>query len=391
MKKFCVAACSGGPDSMALLDILRKSGKYDIHVAHVNYHKRPTADRDENIVKSYCDRYNIGLSVLSPHYPGDINFQSWAREVRYDFFVELAGKDGEIFIAHHKDDHIETYLFQRQRNMLCDHYGLRERMVYKGVPVVRPLLKYTKAELADYCIQNGIEYGIDESNLSNDYTRNKIRHSLIEKMTLEEKDKYVHEIEKANELLYLRRKKIKAFLDEWDQTVSSLISHPDALLILDTWLYETSHHHYSRHELKDLCRQLQSDCLIDMKDFYLESFDGKLIKEKKKEPVFVKLDNLEYITTPNFKLCQSGKTIESVDVKEIDFPIYIRNVKAGDKIEMRFGTKSLSRFFIDRKINRIDRKRWLVMENQAGKVIFVPGLGCDVEHFSVKANLFMIQ
>lgn len=391
MKKFCVAACSGGPDSMALLDILRKSGKYDIHVAHVNYHKRPTADRDENIVKSYCDRYNIGLSVLSPHYPGDINFQSWAREVRYDFFVELAGKDGEIFIAHHKDDHIETYLFQRQRNMLCDHYGLRERMVYKGVLVVRPLLKYTKAELADYCIQNGIEYGIDESNLSNDYTRNKIRHSLIEKMTPEQKDKYVQEIEDSNKLLSLRRERIEEFLDKWDYSVNSLIAHPDALLILDTWLYEISHHHYSRHELKDLCRQLQSDCLIDMKDFYLESFDGKLIKEKKKEPVFVKLDNLEYITTPNFKLCQSGKTIESVNVKEEDFPIYIRNVKAGDKIEMRFGTKSLSRFFIDRKINRIDRKRWLVMENRARKVIFVPGLGCDVEHFSVKANLFMIQ
>jgi tRNA(Ile)-lysidine synthase len=78
-------------------------------------------------------------------------------------------------------------------------------------------------------------------------------------------------------------------------------------------------------------------------------------------------------------------------VTEKDFPICIRNVKPGDKIEMRFGTKSLSRFFIDRKINRIDRKHWLVMENQAGKVIFVPGLGCDVEHFSVKANLFMIQ
>lgn len=391
MKKFCVAACSGGPDSMALLDILRKSGKYDIHVAHVNYHKRPTADRDENIVKSYCDRYNIGLSVLSPHYPGDINFQSWAREVRYDFFVELAGKDGEIFIAHHKDDHIETYLFQRQRNMLCDHYGLRERMVYKGVPVVRPLLKYTKAELADYCIQNGIEYGIDESNLSNDYTRNKIRHSLIEKMTPDQKDKYVQEIEDSNKLLSLRRERIEEFLDKWDYSVNSLTAHPDALLILDTWLYETSHRHYSRHELKDLCRQLQSDCLIDMKDFYLESFDGKLIKEKKKEPVFMKLDHLQYMSTADFTLSKSGKTIESVYLEEEDFPIYIRNVKAGDKIEMRFGTKSLSRFFIDRKINRIDRKRWLVMENSAGKVIFVPGLGCDVKHFSVKANLFMIQ
>lgn len=49
----CVVACSGGPDSMALLDQLNKQGK-DIVVAHVNYKHRDTADRDENIVKDYC-------------------------------------------------------------------------------------------------------------------------------------------------------------------------------------------------------------------------------------------------------------------------------------------------------------------------------------------------
>lgn len=49
----CVVACSGGPDSMALLDQLNKQGK-DIVVAHVNYKHRDTADRDEKIVKEYC-------------------------------------------------------------------------------------------------------------------------------------------------------------------------------------------------------------------------------------------------------------------------------------------------------------------------------------------------
>ena len=51
----CVVACSGGPDSMALLDQLNKQGK-DIVVAHVNYKHRDTADRDENIVKDYCEK-----------------------------------------------------------------------------------------------------------------------------------------------------------------------------------------------------------------------------------------------------------------------------------------------------------------------------------------------
>ncbi len=391
MKKFCIAACSGGPDSMALLDMLRKSGRYDIHVAHVNYHKRQTADRDERIVRKYCTRYDIPMSVLSPVYPGDINFQSWARKVRYDFFARLAGKDGEIYIAHHKDDHIETYLFQKQRHMICEHFGLREKMFYKGVPVIRPLLGYTKAQLADYCRENDIVYGIDESNLSNDYTRNKIRHSILEKMTPKEKDDCVREIEQANIALQEEREKITAFLTEWDGSVKQLTEKENAFLILDTWLYDLSRRHYSKHELKDLCRQIQSDCLIDMKSYYLESFDGKLFKELKKEPVYVTIDSLQYGKTSDFELRQTGKTIESVQVNDTDFPIVIRNVKAGDKIEMRFGTKSLSRFFIDRKISRIQRKRWLVVENRDGRVIFVPGLGCDTKHFSVKANMFMIQ
>ena len=54
----CVVACSGGPDSMALLDQLNKQGR-DIVVAHVNYKHRDTADRDENIVKEYCQKYGI--------------------------------------------------------------------------------------------------------------------------------------------------------------------------------------------------------------------------------------------------------------------------------------------------------------------------------------------
>ena len=71
----CVVACSGGPDSMALLDQLNKQGK-DIVVAHVNYKHRDTADRDEKIVKEYCKKYDIPVRVLYPvHEKG--NFQAW--------------------------------------------------------------------------------------------------------------------------------------------------------------------------------------------------------------------------------------------------------------------------------------------------------------------------
>ena len=157
----CVVACSGGPDSMALLDQLNKQGK-DIVVAHVNYKHRDTADRDEKIVKEYCKKYDIPVRVLYPvHEKG--NFQAWARDVRYAFFEEVADEFDTklLYVAHQMDDVIETYLFQKNRNMICDWYGLKEKSVRHGYQIVRPLLNFTKSELQQYCNDNGVSFGID--------------------------------------------------------------------------------------------------------------------------------------------------------------------------------------------------------------------------------------
>ena len=86
----CVVACSGGPDSMALLDQLNKQGK-DIVVAHVNYKHRDTADRDEKIVKEYCKKYDIPVRVLYPVYEKE-NFRHSKR-----CFVILFGKVADEF------------------------------------------------------------------------------------------------------------------------------------------------------------------------------------------------------------------------------------------------------------------------------------------------------
>ncbi|WP_303972301.1 tRNA lysidine(34) synthetase TilS, partial [Faecalicoccus pleomorphus] len=134
-----IVACSGGPDSMALL---AKLCDKKVIVAHVNYHKRDTADRDEQIVRNFCDQHHLPLFVYAPKQEKAGNFQSWARQVRYDFFVELALKYhiDTIYVAHQKDDLLETYFFQKQRHMLCETYGLKVESMYKGIRICRPLL-----------------------------------------------------------------------------------------------------------------------------------------------------------------------------------------------------------------------------------------------------------
>ena len=104
-----------------------------------------------------------------------------------------------------------------------------------------------------------------------------------------------------------------------------------------------------------------------------------------------KLNRITYHETEHYKLLPTGETIEGLTLAEDDFPIVIRSPEPGDKIEMRFGTKRLSRFFIDRKIPIHERNKWLVIENCVKDIVFVSELGCDVHHYSNNPSVFVIK
>lgn len=384
----CVVACSGGPDSMALLDQLNKQGR-DIVVAHVNYKHRDTADRDENIVKEYCQKYGIPVRVCYPiHEKG--NFQAWARDVRYAFFEEVADEFDTklLYVAHQMDDVIETYFFQKKRNMICDYYGLKQESSRHGYKIIRPLLSYTKVELQMYCVENGVSFGIDESNLTNHYTRNVIRHTQIEKMSRKEKEEWILKIEEENAVWKKQRNQINLFLKGWNYDIQLLLNQENAWLYLDSFLFNTLHHHFSRKYMEELCIQLKSNVLIEIENYLLERHNNKLYFLPKPKDVNYKLNALRVGEYEDFTILSQGNRIEGFSVEASDFPLIIRRVRANDSIKMRFGNKNVHRFFVDRKISKIQRKYWLVVENKLGHVIFVPGLGCDVEHYSQNEQFY---
>lgn len=384
----CVVACSGGPDSMALLDQLNKQGR-DIVVAHVNYKHRDTADRDENIVKEYCQKYGIPVRVCYPiHEKG--NFQAWARDVRYAFFEEVADEFDTklLYVAHQMDDVIETYFFQKKRNMICDYYGLKQESSRHGYKIIRPLLSYTKVELQMYCVENCVSFGIDESNLTNHYTRNVIRHTQIEKMSRKEKEEWILKIEEENAVWKKQRNQINLFLKGWNYDIQLLLNQENAWLYLDSFLFNTLHHHFSRKYMEELCIQLKSNVLIEIENYLLERHNNKLYFLPKPKDVNYKLNALKIGEYEDFTILSQGNRIEGFSVEASDFPLIIRRVRANDSIKMRFGNKNVHRFFVDRKISKIQRKYWLVVENKLGHVIFVPGLGCDVEHYSQNEQFY---
>ena len=120
--KFYIVAVSGGPDSLFLLDKMRLEG-YNLAVAHVNYQKRESSNYDEKLVKDYCQKYSLPYEIYRQKYNFSGNFQDKARQVRYNFFQKLANKyhTKYIVIAHHLDDHLETYLLQKKRKSLVEY------------------------------------------------------------------------------------------------------------------------------------------------------------------------------------------------------------------------------------------------------------------------------
>ena len=79
-----------------------------------------------------------------------------------------------LFVGHHKDDFIETYLMQKARNAVVDYYGINKEVEIQGMKVVRPLLEYSKKDLEEYCNKHGIVFGVDETNYDLNYSRNNL-------------------------------------------------------------------------------------------------------------------------------------------------------------------------------------------------------------------------
>ena len=129
-KKYIVA-CSFGPDSMALLDVVREQ-KFNVVVAHVNYHHREESNSEEIGLKKYCNEHNLSLEILDlADEKTEGNFEAWARKIRYEFFnkVAIKYKADAVLVAHHQDDLIETYLMQKKRGNFVKKWGIAEKTV----------------------------------------------------------------------------------------------------------------------------------------------------------------------------------------------------------------------------------------------------------------------
>lgn len=179
-------AVSGGYDSMCmlyLLDEIKKIRGFDIKVMHLNHSFREQADCDFQFVKSVSEKLGLEffgkkVDVMQYAKEKNISFETAGREVRYQFFNEVALRfpNSVIATAHNANDNVESFFMHLMRgsglNGLCG-------IAVKRDNIIRPIIELTRQEIEEYCDKNGIVPVIDITNESDDYTRNDIRHNVI--------------------------------------------------------------------------------------------------------------------------------------------------------------------------------------------------------------------
>ena len=176
-------ALSGGADSMSLLHVLlelKDQLGITVEAAHFNHLIRgEEAYRDEDFVKEQCKKLGVKLYSGQGDVPAfakenGISLETAARELRYEYLSRI-NKDF-VATAHTASDNLETVLFNLSRGTAID--GLC------GIPpkrdiFIRPLILCTREQIENYCSKNNIPFVTDSTNSCDDYTRNKIRHSIV--------------------------------------------------------------------------------------------------------------------------------------------------------------------------------------------------------------------
>jgi tRNA(Ile)-lysidine synthase len=176
--RFGVAA-SGGPDSMALLDLMAAAFPGQVACATVDHGLRAASAQEAAMVADFCAGRGVPHAVLHPDAPPTGNVQDWARTQRYALLERWRAAQGVdwLLTAHHADDQLETVLMRLNRGAgVGGLAGVRAR---SGV-VLRPLLGVRKAALAAYVEAAGIPYVQDPSNRDPRFDRARLRGHLAE-------------------------------------------------------------------------------------------------------------------------------------------------------------------------------------------------------------------
>jgi tRNA(Ile)-lysidine synthase len=178
-------AVSGGPDSLALLLLVATARPGTVEAASVDHALRPESREEAAMVAAICDRLGVPHVILTANWPSlpTSAIQERARDMRYRLLAEWAGERGlrALLTAHHDGDQAETLLMRLARGAgVKGLAGIRPvaRVPGTNLPLLRPLLGWTKGELVELCRAAGLSPAGDPSNEDEQFERVRVRGAL---------------------------------------------------------------------------------------------------------------------------------------------------------------------------------------------------------------------
>ena len=402
-KQNIVLAISGGPDSMVMFDLflkLRDELELTLVCAHVNHSLREESKEEYEFVKSFCEKNNVIFEGTTfENYTSNIEGEAHNR--RYKFFEELIKKYNASYLvtAHHGDDLVETILMKITRGSSLDGYvGFNKIGDRDGYKIIRPLVYYTKDEILKYAKDNNIEYRLDKTNESDNYTRNRYRNHILPVLKNENKDihlkylKFSEEIDKTSKFIN------RYVSDIYSKVCENNIIDLTKLLEEDDYIIEKVIYEYLKNIYQEDFNLIESKhiknilSIIHSNKPNLEVFlpNNKIIsKDYNKLSMAYLKDDFEYkfelkdeVTVYNGKFTIVKETdmtnnyICHLDSSMIKLPLYIRNKREGDKIDVLnlSGSKKVKDIFIDSKLNITERNIYPILVDSEDKILWIPGI-----------------
>lgn len=383
-----VVGFSGGPDSVFLVEMLKKLQhffNFKIYLVHINHLLRgEDADSDENFSFEYAKKNNLEIFIKRipiKEIAKEIGktLEEVGREERYKFFSEIYEKVGatKIATAHNKDDQIETFLFRLIRGTSLQ--GL-EGIKIKNNNVIRPISEIYKKDILEYLNKNEIQYKIDKTNFENEFTRNSIRLDLIpfieERYNIKFKDKIFSLIKEIRENNQNNSLNLSDYTDSENRIIlekTKFLSNFDKKNLLSLFLNKKNIE-VNRNKIDEISSLIKSNGTkkIDLDKSYriVKEYTYLYIEDKKENCVIN--NNVIQVKIPseqifdNFKITVS--TVENLDIPKqknqylldaiYNDIIEVRYRKEGDRIFLgEKHSKKIKEIFIDQKIPKDIRDR----------------------------------
>ena len=326
---------------------------YDGIVAHFNHKMRKESDDDARFVWQWCVDHDR-VCVIGEAY-GELKSENEAREARYAFLRETAQELGcdRILTAHNMNDNAETVLFNLARGTgskgLCGIPEVRDN-------IYRPMLNVSRKEIEKYLEDNNIPYVIDKTNLTDDYSRNLIRHKVIP------------ELEKINpnavEAIYHMSLLLKS--DEDFIEKSEMSDHPAKM---SRYIRDNCPRTLSYEQVQSVLNMGEGYKELNLPGITVIKDRGNLYFEKPEISFDVELEeiNVNNVLTNDLISCDLIKG-----------NIKIGTRKPGDKYRPlgRNCTKTLKSLFLEANLTQAERNAWPVLRDDEG-IIYVYKFGPD--------------